>query len=87
MDAKLNQSKATEASAARPAKTMRFFAYVQALKEELRKVSWTTKKELKFATKAVIGATFVLGISIYLADLVIKGCLDFISFAVHYIFG
>lgn len=87
MDAKLNQPRATEASTPRASKTARFFEYIQELKQELRKVSWTTKEELKFSTKAVIGATFVLGLSIYLVDLVIKGFLDFISVAGHYFFG
>ena len=87
MDVKLNQPRAADTSVQRNSKTRRFFAYIQELKSELRKVSWTTKDELLFSTKAVIGTTFVLGLSIYLVDLVIKGCLDFISVAVHYIFG
>jgi preprotein translocase subunit SecE len=87
MDVKLNQPRVTETATPRTSKTMRFFEYVQELKDELRKVSWTTKEELKFSTKAVIGTTFVLGLGIYLVDLIIKGCLDFISIAVHYIFG
>ena len=88
MDAKINPPRiAADAATSRPAKKMRFFEYIQALKEELGRVSWTTKEELKFSTKAVIGTTFVLGLGIYLAGLVIKGCLDCISLAVHYIFG
>jgi preprotein translocase subunit SecE len=87
MDAKLNQPRIADASTQRSSKTSRFFGYIQELKAELRKVSWTTKEELKFSTKAVISATFVLGLGIYLVDLVIKGCLDFISVAVHFIFG
>ena len=87
MDAKLNQSRIADASTSRISKTMRFFAYIQELKAELSKVSWTTKEELKFSTKAVISTTFVLGLGIYLVDLVIKGCLDNISLVVHYIFG
>jgi preprotein translocase subunit SecE len=87
MDAKLNQPRVADAATPRISKTMRFFGYIQELKAELRKVSWTTKEELKFSTKAVIGTTFVLGLSIYLIDLVIKGGLDSISLVVRYIFG
>jgi preprotein translocase subunit SecE len=87
MDVKLNQPRITDTAAQRKSKIARFFGYIQELKEELRKVSWTTKDELKFSTKAVVAATFVLGLGIYLVDLVIKGCLDFISLAVHFIFG
>jgi preprotein translocase subunit SecE len=87
MDAKLNQPRIADASAQRGSKTSRFFGYIQELKSELSKVSWTTKEELKFSTKAVVVTTFVLGLGIYLVDLAIKGCLDFISIAVHFIFG
>ena len=54
-----------------------FFRQVQ---EELRKVSWTTKDELKTCTKIVVGSTFLFGLGIYLADLVIRGGLEFIRF-------
>jgi preprotein translocase subunit SecE len=87
MDAKLNQPRVADATTPRTSKTRKFFGYIQELKEELRKVSWTTKDDLKFSTKAVIGTTFVLGLGIYLVDLVIKGSLDWITVAVQYIFG
>ncbi len=61
--------------------------YVRALKEELKKVSWTTKVELNFCTKLVVGAMFLLGIGIYLADLVIKGGLETVGMVVRFIFG
>ncbi|MGC1879403.1 MAG: preprotein translocase subunit SecE [Rhabdochlamydiaceae bacterium] len=88
MDAKLNQTRlSTGAPAQQASKKKRPFHYIQELKEELKKVSWTTKEELKMSTKVVIGATFLFGIGIYLFDLVIKGCLDFIALIVHFIFG
>lgn len=49
--------------------------YLQELKEELKKISWTTKEELQSCTKITVGATFIFGIGIYLADLFIKGVL------------
>jgi preprotein translocase subunit SecE len=57
------------------------------VKEELKKVSWTSKDELKVCTKIVIGATFVLGVGIYIADLVLKGALNGISKLVYVIGG
>lgn len=88
MDAKLNQTRfSTEAPAQQASKRRRVFNAIQELKEELKKVSWTTKDELKLSTKIVIGAIFLFGLGIYLFDLVIKGCLDFISIVAHYIFG
>jgi preprotein translocase subunit SecE len=69
--------------------TKRFKAAVviREFKEELKKVSWTTKDELKLFTKIVIGATFVFGLGIYLVDLIIKGCLHQIGNIVRWIFG
>lgn len=51
-------------------------SYLSEIKDELKKVSWPLKDELLTCTKVVIGATFVLGLGIYGADLVIKGVLD-----------
>ena len=88
MDAKLNLSRASLAeNAKQAAKKRRFFGYIQELKEELKKVSWTTKEELKFSTQMVVAATFLFGLGIYVVDLIIKGFLDGIAVIVHFIFG
>jgi preprotein translocase subunit SecE len=67
----------------KPSKT----SYVRELKEELRKVTWTSKEELLVFTKIVVGATFALGIGIYGIDLLIKGVLNGFGALVHLIFG
>lgn len=88
MDANLNQSRLSSDVPSAPASRKKpAFSYIQDLKDELRKVSWTTKDELKLSTKVVIGATFLFGLGIYLFDLSVKGALDFIAHVVHYIFG
>ena len=88
MDAKLNQGTrlSTDAPTQQVSRKKRLFNSIQELKAELKKVSWTTKDELKLSTKIVVGATFLFGIGIYLFDLVIKGCLDFVALVVHFIF-
>lgn len=58
------------------AKKMQKEGFVQSVKGELKKVSWTNKSELISATKTVIFSTFVFGFAIYLVDLVLKGSLD-----------
>lgn len=63
------------------------FTFIGDLKEELKKVSWTTKPELLSATKAVVIATFSFGISIYIVDLVIKNALDLIKRISFMVFG
>ena len=63
------------------------FSYIQDLKDELRKVSWTSQEELSFSTKMVVLATLFFGVGIYLVDFVIKSGLEFIRIVVHFIFG
>ena len=57
--------------------------FVQDLKEELKKVSWTTKEELLSCTKVVVLSTFIFGMGIYLVDLMIKGVLQSIKLITH----
>jgi preprotein translocase subunit SecE len=67
----------------KPSKT----SYINELKEELKKVTWTTKDELIFFTKIVVAATFSLGLGIYGIDLLIKGVLNGFGALIHLIFG
>ena len=62
-------------------------SYINELKAELKKVTWTTKEELIFFTKIVIGSTFALGLGIYAVDLLIKGVLNGFGALIHLIFG
>jgi preprotein translocase subunit SecE len=61
--------------------------YFQDLKDEFKKISWTTKEELKSCTKITVGTTFIFGIGIYLVDLLIKGVLVTFGSLFHLIFG
>ena len=47
--------------------------FVGDVKEELKKVEWTNKEELKAYTKIVLASTFLFGFFIYLIDLVVQG--------------
>lgn len=62
-------------------------SYLRELKEELKKVKWTTKEELILLTKIVVGSTFVLGFGIYAVDLTIKGVLTGFAALLHLILG
>jgi preprotein translocase subunit SecE len=62
-------------------------SYFREVQNELKKVSWTSKEELIFCTKAVIIATFLFGLTIYGADLLIRGVLDAAAGLVQRIFG
>jgi preprotein translocase subunit SecE len=61
--------------------------YFREVQQELKKVTWTTKEELKTCTKIVIGATFMLGFGIYFSDLIIQHSLQLISSIAKYIGG
>lgn len=62
-------------------------SYFRSVQDELKKVSWTSKKELFLCTKAVIAATFVFGFAIYFVDLTIRGVLDGLGHLVQMMFG
>ena len=85
---KSDQSNAISgASSRKKSKGKALFSHVEELKEELKKVSWTTQEELKLSTKIVIVSIFAFGFGIYFFDLVIKGVLDSVALFVHFIFG
>jgi preprotein translocase subunit SecE len=50
--------------------------YFGEVKEELSKISWTPKEELVVYTKIIVIATFILGMSIYVVDLIIQAALN-----------
>ncbi len=62
-------------------------SYFRSVQDELKKVTWTSKKELLLCTKAVIIATFVFGFAIYFVDLALRGVLDGIGSLVRMLFG
>lgn len=62
-------------------------SYFREVQNELKKVTWTSKEELIFCTKAVVIATFVCGLAIYAVDLGIRGVLDLAGNIVRMIFG
>lgn len=61
--------------------------FLQGLKDELKKVSWTSKDELKLCTKIVVGSTFLFGLGIYGIDLLIRNVLEGIHVLTRLVFG
>ncbi len=55
------------------ANIVRFFGEV---KQELKRINWTSPEELRIYTKMVVGTTFVMGLSIYVWDLIIQNFLS-----------
>ncbi len=82
MEAKIKQSRLSTESG-----KQQVTGFIRDLKDEVQKITWTTKPELVFCTKLVVGAVFAFGLGIYLIDLVVKGGLDTINSVIRFIFG
>jgi len=46
------------------------------IKDEFKKISWTSPEELRAYTKIVVAMTFTFGMGIYLLDIVIQTFLS-----------
>jgi preprotein translocase subunit SecE len=57
------------------------------IKSEFKKITWTSKEELKDYTRIVIATTFVCGFGVYFVDLFIRGFLNALEAVVRLIFG
>ncbi|MEM8628691.1 MAG: preprotein translocase subunit SecE [Chlamydiota bacterium] len=60
---------------------------VAEIQQELQKVTWTSKEELRTFTKIVIGSTFFFGMSVYLTDLTMQSFLQGIGQVCKWIMG
>lgn len=61
--------------------------FLHDMKEEMKRVSWTTKEELTICTKIVLLAIFTLGIGIYLIDLFVRFSINGLEAVTKYISG
>ncbi len=63
------------------------FTFFGEVKQEFKKVSWTSTEELKVYTRITLIAIIVMGIAVYVADLVFQSALVGVDSAVKGIFG
>lgn len=61
--------------------------FVEEVKAEVQRVTWTSREELQVYTKIVVGSTLFFGIGVYCTDLLIQGMLNGLSFFVRLIGG
>jgi preprotein translocase subunit SecE len=61
--------------------------FVENIKTEFRNITWTSKEELKVYTQIVVGATFVLGLGVYLIDLSLQSVLNTLTWITRFISG
>lgn len=57
------------------AKSLKFGAFFGDVKQEFKKIAWTTRNELISYTKVVFIAIFVGGFALYLMDLLVHAAL------------
>jgi len=63
------------------------YQFLEHIKDEFHKIQWTDGEEIWVYAKVVVGATFVLGLAIYLADVIIHNCLLLSQTVFQWIFG
>ena len=61
--------------------------FVGGIKDELSKVTWTSRDEMQLYIKVVVASTLVFGLGIYFVDLVIQGVLTGLGAIVRLIGG
>lgn len=83
MDAKRAQSQAQDSKGS----LRKAGDYFGEVKQEIKRITWTSKEELRVYTKIVVGATFSLGLMIYGVDVFIRSVLAGLSNMVHWIAG
>ena len=59
-------------------KRFSLFSYIRETKQELKRVSWPTKKELLNYSTVVVALSIVVAIIVWVLDIIINGALQFI---------
>ena len=83
----IGKMEAKNKNAAKSAKARDLVNFASEVKQELKRVDWTTKEELFSYTKLVVACIFLFGFSIYLVDLLLRSGLGGINFLVKWIVG
>lgn len=79
--------KKAQSAAADKAGGKKIVEYVGDIKQELKKIDWTSKEELKAYTKIVLVSAFVFGMAIYFIDLTIQAILNSFNIIVRFFGG
>jgi preprotein translocase subunit SecE len=82
-DSARNSENSVESTSSNRAKTRSGVVdFGREIKQELKKIEWTTKDELKSYTKIVVISTFLFGMGVYFIDLIVQTFLS----GIHLIF-
>ena len=84
---KMNAKKSRSTSSSKKVEGRKVINFVGDVKQELKKVEWTSGDELKTYTKIVLVSTILFGMFIYFVDLIIQGFLGGINLLVKFFTG
>lgn len=84
---KMDAKKSRSAASSKKFQSRKVVNFVGEVKQELKKVEWTSKDELTAYTKIVLASTFIFGMFVYFIDLFIQGFLGGINLLVKFITG
>ncbi len=84
---KMDAKKSRSTSSSKKLRGRKVVDFVGDVKQELNKVEWTNKEELKSYTKIVLVSMFVFGMFVYFIDLYIQSFLGGINLLVKFFTG
>lgn len=84
---KMNAKNSRSTSSSKKLQGRQVVRFVGDVKQELKKVEWTCKDELKSYTKIVLVSTFIFGMFVYFVDLFMQGFLGGINLLVKFYTG
>ncbi|MDP1836593.1 MAG: preprotein translocase subunit SecE [Chlamydiales bacterium] len=61
--------------------------FIGGMKDELSKVTWTSREEMQLYIKVVVLSTLVFGLGVYAVDVIIQGVLHGLNAIVQFIGG
>ncbi len=79
--------KKSRSSASAKTEGQKVVAFVGDVKQELKRVEWTSKDDLKSYTTIVLASTLIFGMFVYFTDLIIQGFLGGINLLVKFFTG
>ena len=63
------------------------YQFFENVKSDFHKIQWTDGEEIKLYAKVIVFATFILGMAIYFADLIIQKTLVVVDMIFRLLFG
>lgn len=61
--------------------------YIDDIKTEFYKITWTTREELIVYTQIVVVATFLMGIAVFFVDVLLQSAMALLRMIVQALFG